>query len=142
MDKNRVVLISITLLIFIISISCLNAANLNNGTDDIQSNDMPKTLQGTLGGGPQGGLGSEKPASALGSTLGGGSPSQGLGSFKPASPLGSTLGGGSPSQGLGVSLSDFNDTGRPIIIVDPVDPWNPLIPDPWNPGGSDPTFLF
>ena len=124
MYKNKIVLILVSVLIFILGISCLNAANLDNGTADNQTRDDSPSLQGTIGGGLDGGLGSSKPASPLGSGLGGGL-GGGLGSSKPASPLGSGLGGGL-GGGLGSSF--------PEPILDDNNPFGPLI----NPTINDP----
>ncbi len=90
MKINKLLLVSVSLLILIIGVGCLYAASIHQPSSPTQASPESQALQSGLGGGLGGGLGSEKPASALGSGLGGGL-GGGLGSEKPASTLGSSI---------------------------------------------------
>ena len=115
MKINKILLITISLLILMIGAGCLYAISPES-----------QVLQSGPSGGLGGGLGSEKPASALGSGLGEGL-GGGLGSEKPASALGSGLGGGL-GGGLGSSNPDpqFDDYINWNDFLNPNDgyPWD------------------
>lgn len=108
-----------------IGAGCLYAAKIQE-SNYAQISPESQVLQSGPSGGFGGGLGSEKPASALGSGLGE-DLDGGLGSEKPASPLGSGIGGGL-GGGLGSSNPDpqFDDYINWNDFLNPNDgyPWD------------------
>ena len=140
MKMNKLGLVLISLLILIIGIGCLNAANLddacNGALDDRASNWYP-IIAGTLGGGISNGLGSSNPNSES-ESLEVVNPDEPLQlNDKPASTISGALdgdysvrlGGDKAASSLDIDI----DPSNPYFDFPPYNPLNPFINDPTNP---------